>query len=319
MTSPNGARTVVALPDVVDLAELYPPLDWHAVWRDTPIGPEWLVEPLLERGRLYSLFSPAKVGKSLLMLEVTAALAAGRPVLGSPAGPPVRTLYVDCENSTADLRERLDAYGYGPADLEHLIYLSFPSLPALDSMRGGQHLTAVTEHHGVDLVVIDTVSRVIGGKENDADTFHALYRYALAPLKARGVTVVRLDHAGKDAERGQRGSSSKESDVDVAWKMTRASANTFTLDRVVSRTMHGPERLTLVRRLSPLRHELSGQSDVDADVSALAARLDGLGIPPEAGRDACRRALTTAGVRCSTAALAAAVRHRRTCPGQVSH
>jgi hypothetical protein len=36
---------------------------------------------------------------------------------------------------------------------------------------------------------------VIGGKENDADTFHNLYRYALAALKGqrRPTTCVRED------------------------------------------------------------------------------------------------------------------------------
>ena len=165
-----------------DIGELYPALDWHDVWSQTPDEVDWLVEPIIERGRLYALYSPPKVGKSLLALEIAAALATGRPVFGNPARDPVRVLYVDLENSPADLVERLTAYGYRPADLDNLRYLSFPSLPVLDSPIGGQHLLAAVQHYAAEVVIIDTVSRVVAGKENDSDTFHTLYRCALAPL-----------------------------------------------------------------------------------------------------------------------------------------
>ena len=51
------------------------------------------------------------------------------------------------------------------------------------------------------------------GEENSADTYRALYRHALAPLKAARRTVVRLDHRGKDMKAaGARGSSAKNDD-----------------------------------------------------------------------------------------------------------
>lgn len=316
---PQGDATEVGSDDVVDddaellaLAAEYTPVDWRALWERAPEDIPWLCEPLIAAGRLVAIYSPPKVGKSLVTLEIAAALAAGRPVLGNPPRDPMNVVYVDLENSGEDIHERLSAMGYTPDDLGNLLYFSFPSLPALDSARGGRHLLALAVAHRADLVVIDTVSRTIQGSENDADTFHALYRHALAPLKGRGVAVLRLDHSGKDPEQGQRGSSAKASDVDAVWMLVKRSETSLYLRRQESRSPHGADLVQLVRRTHPLRHEVLGHEAVDdGPVVELAAVLDGLGLPPTAGRERARAALAAAGHRVSTSDLAAAIRYRK--------
>ena len=67
-----------------------------------------------------------------------------------------------------------------------------------------------------DLVVIDTLSRVTEGPENDSDTYRNLYRHTWLPLKRAGIAAVRLDHTGHEGTRA-RGSSAKGDDVDVVW------------------------------------------------------------------------------------------------------
>lgn len=297
---------------VGDIDALYPPLDWPTVFDTTPDDVDWLAYPVIERGHLYSLYSPAKAGKSLVTLDICAALAAGASVLGQPPRPPITTLYVDLENSPADLVERLTDLGYAPGDLDRLRYLSFPALPPLDSPRGGVHLAAAAAHHKAELVVIDTVSRTIAGKENDADTFHALYRYAMAPLKAMGVTVIRLDHAGKDEDRGMRGSSAKISDVDTAWKLTRTGDTRLRLDRTASRNSHSPEHVTLDQYTDPLRHVVVADGPVNNHVAGLVNTLERLGIPQAWGRPKVRAALASAGIKARNGDLSEAIRIRRT-------
>ncbi len=123
-------------------------VDWATLFLRPKSEPRWLCEPLLEAGRLIALYSPAKTGKSLLALEIAAALAAGRPVLGNGEQPPVTVLYVDMENSEDDILERLRDLGFGPQDLDNLHYLSFPALGHLDTERGGQALLAQARHYG---------------------------------------------------------------------------------------------------------------------------------------------------------------------------
>ncbi len=310
----DGPARVVDLPiPPAAVADLYPVLDWSAFWASERERVDWLCEPLLLAGRATALFSPAKAGKSLLCLEVAAALATGRPVLGNPSREPLNVLYVDLENTEDDLRERLTALGYGPdSALDRLRYLSFPALPVLDSPLGGQHIAAVADHHDARLVIIDTVSRVISGEENSADTFRALYRHAIMPLKAAGRAVLRLDHAGKDLTAGQRGSSAKVDDVDAVWSLTARPGGAIELRCTHRRHNHGADQISLLRLSDPLGHAVPGCTDVlTDDVRPVLELLDELDVPVEWGRDKARGRLTRAGKRVRNELLAEALRVRK--------
>jgi hypothetical protein len=288
----------------------YTPIDWHELFAATPVETEWLCEPIIARGENVAIYSPAKAGKSLLTLEIVAALAAGRPVLGNPARPPLRILYVDMENSRRDLFKRLRALGYGPDDLSNLTYLSFAALPTLDSAPGGRDLLAVVEACRAELVVIDTVSRVIAGKENDADTFHAVYRCSLIPLKQRGISVLRLDHSGKDAEKGQRGSSGKNTDVDAIWQLIKKSETRLYLKRDDGRSAeHAGAVVELTREDAPLRHTVTtSATSMARDIQAAVEAMDRLDVPTEWSRRAVRKAVE---LSVSNAALGEAITARR--------
>lgn len=291
---------------------LYPEVDWRQAFESAPDDIEWITYPVMERGRLYTMYSPAKAGKSLLTLDMCAALATGRPCLGNPPMPAIDVVYVDLENNLVDLVERLTDMGYGWQDLDRLHYHSFPSLPALDSRQGGAHMTALATYHQARLVVIDTVSRVIQGKESDSDTFHALYRYCMAPLKSMGITVLRLDHSGKDAERGMRGSSAKTTDVDVAWQLDRVGDSRMRLNRKESRSDSAPESVLIEQMRDPLRHVILPSGTPDGKVSEVIGVLEKLDIPSDWGRDRVRAALTGTGYKYGNALLSAAIRSRRT-------
>jgi AAA domain len=242
---PNGRRPQDEA-DLASIAARYTPVDWSAAFTGQPEDTDWLWGEFLERGTLNALFARPAVGKSLLALEIAVdVVRSGRTVV-----------YLDEENRIIDLVDRLQAFGRQPEELERLRLYSFAGLPPLDRPGGGRHLLALAVTHGAALVVIDTASRMIGGPENDADTFLALYRCALAPLKAEGITVLRLDHPGKDESRGQRGSSAKDGDVDTAWRMATVTEGlTYRLERTKSRSGHGPPAWTLRRLYEPLRHD----------------------------------------------------------------
>jgi hypothetical protein len=165
--------------------------------------PDWLVDPLFERGRLTAVVGAAKSGKSLLVQEVVCALAAGRGVLGQPARLPASTLYLDDENTPVDWAGRLRSFGYGPGDrLPGLHLASFPNL-ALTNSRDAKRLLALAEELRPDLVVLDTASRFVRGNENDAETWQTLYRECLVRLKALGCAVVRIDHLRQGRRTGR--------------------------------------------------------------------------------------------------------------------
>jgi hypothetical protein len=305
------------------LADLYRPIDWRELWATTSAGADWLVPDILERGRLHSIYAPKKHKKSLLTLVMVAELATGRALLGrpNPHGCALRVLYIDIENARDDIRQRLQDADYGPDDLTDLIYFSFPGLPGLDSSHGAAHLLALVERHEPDLLVLDTTSRVVTGKENDADTFRALYRHALAPIKAMGITVLRLDHAGKDIALGQRGSSAKGDDLDTAWLVSIRDDTRLTLRLDFQRTNHHPEVVELVQRGAPLRFVRLDHATDRPEVATLLAELDRLQVPDTTGRPAAAKALRENGIRFTDNDLETAIKIRkaaRKAPAQVS-
>jgi hypothetical protein len=310
-TSPPGAAP--GDDGLAVFAARYTPVDWAAAWKGQPPEVDWLLEPVLEAGTVNVLFAKPATGKSLLALEWSLTLARqGRTVV-----------YVDDENRVSDLVERLQAFGADPAELDRLVLYSFAGLPPLDRSVGGMHLVALAVTAGADLVVLDTTSRMVAGSENDADTFLQLYRCSMAPLKRRGITVLRLDHPGKDTDRGQRGLSAKDGDADTIWRLTEDKDGLrYRLHRDKSRSSHGDGAdLTAHRRYSPLRHEITvpDKAPEKTALGQVCGQLSALGVPPSAGRDRCRTALNEAGIPISNALLNDVVRHRKygcNCPGQ---
>jgi RecA-family ATPase len=244
--------------------QTFPVIDWHELWGREDDELDWIIEPLLPARRLVAMYSPPKVGKSLLMLEIAAAVATGRKVLGGETRQ-CRVLYVDFENDPVqDTRTRLMQMGYGPDEITgRLFMLSFPTLAALDCAQGAQELLAVAERHQAQAIIIDTVSRAVKGEENDNDTWLAFYRHTGLRLKQAGIALMRLDHSGKDITKGQRGGSAKVGDVDAVWRLDRISEadgeTTLTLKCEAQRFPFPETELTLKRRGHPLRH------DVEAD------------------------------------------------------
>jgi hypothetical protein len=275
-------------PDVDPIVYKAPPLDWAALWADQGED-SWLLEPLIPEGGQTVIYSAPKVGKSLLMLELAAGLACGgRHVLGHYCGVPVRVLYLDFENRPrADIRKRLRDMGYAPEQLGNLITLSFPPIAKLDTPLGGLQLLALAQHYRADLVVLDTVSRCIQGEENSNDTWIQFYANTGILLKNAKIALVRLDHTGKDEERGQRGGSAKSGDVDMVWHLkTVVQDEVFTLQCTDTRVENAERLLTIKRCHDPLRHEVDAMGvygALEAKQAAMLALLDKYDAPKDIG------------------------------------
>jgi hypothetical protein len=173
--------------------------------------------------------------------------------------------------------------GYGPADLGNLKVLSFPNMAALDSAKGSEQLMAAVEAFGAEVVIIDTVSRAISGDENENDTWLDFYRHTGLKLKQAEVALVRLDHAGKDEAKGQRGGSAKSGDVDAVWRMTRTSDDLYDLICEANRMPIDPEsRILTIERIDgdKLEHQVRGDK-VRAKREALQAAIADCGPYPD--------------------------------------
>jgi hypothetical protein len=255
-------------------------IEWGEFWNNELNEQEWLVEPILARSRGHALYAGAKSGKSLMLLEVAAALATGKPVLNQAAQPPMHILYVDYEMSAQDIRDRLEAFGYGPADdLSMLHYALLPSIGGLDTPEGARTIIDAVHHHDIQLVVIDTTARAVEGAENDADTLRAFYRWTGLALKSKGCTYIRADHAGKDTSKGQRGTSAKNDDVDLVWRFTKRADNNILLEATHRRMSWVPEKVEIELRETAdgLQHRLV-EDKPSVAAQSLVANLIRIGV-----------------------------------------
>lgn len=306
---------------VGERAERLPQLDWAgAVERFRAAPPtDFILGKLLERGQQVSMVGSGKVGKSFWCWDWCGRAVLGLPFVGDDPRPPLRVLYLDRENNERDLVRGMLSLGFDPMKFEdRFSYRLFPELAgALNrSPAAARDVLETVEETGAELVVLDTVSRYIEGSENDSETWLSLYRLLHEELKSRGVACVRLDHLGKDSDKGSRGSSAKSQDVDHVWELTKTGeldeseagplgvTQTVTTalrwSRTHTRTGIGPDSLHVTRvgvkqqdvwlegRSSHDLADLSAHSKMARATNKVAQALIDAGAPTNLGRDKLR-------------------------------
>lgn len=286
-----------------------PYIDWASFWSDDPTGHNWLYEPILAFGRGHAVYAKKKQGKSLFMLSLSAYLAT--------ASTDNVVIYLDYEMTKEDVYERLEDMGYGPeSDLSRLKYVLLPSIPPLDSYEGGKALmflvdTEMATHPDKHIVVIvDTFGRAVVDPENSADTTRKFYRYTGSELKRRRVTYARLDHAGKDEHKEQRGSSAKADDVDIVWKVAQQQNGDLMLYLDVARMSWVPDHVHLIRHNEPLSFNVKKET-ISGAVEALIMELDLLDVSSHATVREARDAVNKSNIKATALNLQAAVRIRK--------
>ncbi len=283
-------------------------INWDEFWNTDHSQENWLLEPLIAKGRNHSITAAAKQGKSLITLAALAPASLGHPVLGRPAGTALRIVYLDYEMSAADVQERLSDMGFDQGFTpEAFAYLLHPPLPSLDTQAGGIQVHELALQHHADLVVIDTYSRAIEGADDSTDTVKALYRHTITPLLAKGITVLRLDHTGHKSKERARGSSGKADDIDVGWMLTKTEGG-IKLKSTHARMQWVPETVNLKLGTDPLRLELV-QGGWPHGTKDAANKLSAAGVIPGDTTRTAGEKLRATGGKLSNELLRAGVRY----------
>ena len=301
--------------DLVQSDEEPAPIDWAAfAATDHNIG-DWLSEPLLPRGTLAMVYSAPGIGKSLLSLELAVKISLGHEFLAKSSGDPLSVVYLDFEMTEGDLADRLASLNIDPSELVNLHYYVMPNISALDTNQGGAEVRSICEKHKADLIVIDPLVNALAGDENESNTIKDWVRHTILPLKSGGVTVLVLDHSGKDRKLGMRGTSAKKATADVVWRMV-GTGKGARLKADKRRQGWIPEVINLVKLEEPyLSHALitnKGDANViDAVADEVVAELNDLDIPLDTSYAKAGKLLRAAGKRHSQKAVVAAQKKRR--------
>ncbi|TCM08314.1 AAA family ATPase [Sphingomonas sp. PP-CC-3G-468] len=177
----------------------------------TPKPREWLVEGWLPTRAVTTLFGDGGLGKSLVALQIAAAVASGKPLWGcQTTKAPVLAFY--CEDDADELSRRQQAInasmGLTQADLVQCYYQSRFGLNSLlgsiDRKSGAfqtndlfDGITAKAKAIGARLVILDNINMVYGSDINDPG---AVTRFMAAinklALDINGVVLL-LGHTAK--------------------------------------------------------------------------------------------------------------------------
>jgi putative DNA primase/helicase len=187
----------------------------------------YVLNPIIQTQSLTMIYSFRGIGKTYLAMSLGLAVASGGSVLKWSAPTPRKVVYVDGEMPGVSMRERLSAIIAGmtvepPPGYFRIITpdlqptgMPFPNL----SGSIGQKMVE-DELDGTELLILDNLSCLTRGVENDAESWIPMQEWALS-LRRQGVSVLFLHHAGKAG--AQRGTSKREDILDTVITLKRPS------------------------------------------------------------------------------------------------
>jgi len=247
----------------------------------------YLVKGWLDQGALSVLYGPSNSGKSFLALDLAHHVAKGR-TWGNRRVNKGRVMYIAAEGG-GGFANRVAAL-----DSPEFWVLAVPlTLTGPDSAAGPlsevlQHLAA-TGGAPFDLIVVDTMARVMGGRdENAAPDIADLLRNLDLIRRVTGAHVMLVHHTGKDTGRGARGHSSLRAAIDTEIELSRDEAGQLVAE--VTKQRDGPTGYRFAYRLRQVELGLDQDGDPVTTCTVDPA------VPAEAGRagvsEAARKALS---------------------------
>lgn len=262
---------------------------------------DWLIEKFWPIETHLHIFAAPKTGKSLLMLWVAVSLALGRDPFSGESQERRRVAYIDNEMTLKDLHERLTDMNAPFSELEGwLLYHPYPILPPMDTESGGRETLAMVQEDKAEVLIIDTLSRVVKGEENSNDTYRSFYNHTGRLLKANSIAMARLDHAGHDPKKS-RGASAKADDVDLVYGLEKRSGNDeapgYRLIRTHTRIGNVSETIELSLVDYPLSIKASRGRTWSEPAIKKAKELDEIGAPIELSQREAIRLLKAANIQ----------------------
>lgn len=213
-------------------------------WQNQPI-PErrWIIQDLIPVGAVTMLGGDGGLGKSLLGMQLTTAVATGRPWIGMQPME-VRALGVHCEDTDDELHARQadinQAYGVDFGDLDRLKLVSRVGednvLMEVDKYnrptgRGTafyDQILRLAKDFGAQLVLLDSLHDLFAGNENsrpEARQFINLLRRIATEIDGAVVLLSHPSMSGLNSGTGTSGSTAWNAAVRSRLYLTRPTGD----------------------------------------------------------------------------------------------
>lgn len=219
---------------------------------------QYIVKGWLDRATISVVYGPSNVGKSFFAVDVAHHVSKGM-AWGNRRTRKGRVLYLAAEGG-GNFINRVAALD------DPQFWLMCQPITLTGRETQAQPLAEVMDHlaqiggERFDLIILDTMARVMGGlDENAAPDIADLVRNLDVIRTATGAHVMLIHHTGKDAARGARGHSSLRAAVDTEIELTRDDFGTITAE--VTKQRDGPTGYRFEYRLRQV--ELGEDQDGD--------------------------------------------------------
>jgi hypothetical protein len=219
-------------------------------------APDFLIKTLFESNALGQIFGATGSGKSFVVLDMAYCIAAGLDYHGL-AVKQGNVAYICGEGFRAIGRRVKALQNKYDADVDGKLFISEQPGAFIDIGVTGEVAEAIKEIGNVNLVIIDTYHRNMGGgNENSADDFGLVLRNIDAFLKPLNVAVLIVHHSGHMDTDRSRGSSAIRAAMDFEYQVNKNS-DTVTLKptKIKDGTTPPPMYFTLVDSEIGLDHE----------------------------------------------------------------
>jgi KaiC/GvpD/RAD55 family RecA-like ATPase len=217
-----------------------------------------LLAPILPEQGLVLIHGPRGLGKTHLSVGIAVAVASGGSFLCWSAAEPMPVLLIDGEMPATALQERLkravEAADRRIASPLHIITPDLnrdANMPDLSTREGQAAVDALAVD--VKLIIIDNLSCLISGVENEAESWQPLQTWSLRN-RAQGRSLVFVHHSGKGGS--QRGTSRREDVLDTVLALRRppdyaaSQGARFEVHVEKGRSLHGEDAEPFEAQLS---------------------------------------------------------------------
>jgi KaiC/GvpD/RAD55 family RecA-like ATPase len=205
---------------------------------------QWLVERYMEANSMAVMFGEPGAGKSFIALDMACSIATGEAWQGIPVKQGA-VFYIAGEGH-AGIGRRLKAWSIHRGMVPEKLFVSNTAV-ALTESEAVQSIIRVIkkmvkEHGQPALIVIDTLARNFGGRDENSNQDMGLFIQHIDRLKHElKTTVLIVHHTGQGDKTRARGASALKGAVDIEHRVEKRAGETVALQTTKMKDAELPE------------------------------------------------------------------------------
>ena len=199
---------------------------WELYNDDSPIPAPIIDNGILLDKTMLMIIGAPKNKKTFLAWNIAIALARGEGFACFKVKEEKKVLILSAEGGKFQMRDRLRKMITNPnEDILSNVSYSNKLIFDLNNEESFQHLIDQVQTEKPEVIILDPLIRFISEDENSSVKIGQVFQRLRTLIDDFDISLIIVDHTGKDSSKGARGSSVKRSEYDSAIYMHRKDNN----------------------------------------------------------------------------------------------